>query len=276
MQRFKFFPLLGALAMAAFLIGGTGSAKADVEIPLGNLGIPGDCMSGGSAGYVCGQTETFTDAATGTSLSATAYSGEFTGTGYLTLKTWNNMTMTGTAGSFGESGLGENPMPPGNSCDNGVTGTNGSPNDCEDAQGHSVLVTSSTVLTDVVIGSVQANAEQFELFGFAQGSTTPVAIAGTDMSSDITSANCNYDGSAICTFDLTGDNFYGVGLYELSGINAMASDALITAVSVVPAPPIGRGLPAVLAVGGLLFGAWAWDRSQKRRLPGAVIGHAAA
>ena len=44
-----------------------------------------------------------------------------------------------------------------------------------------------------------------------------------------------------------------------------------------PAPPIGGGLPAALAVGGMLFGVWAWDRSKKRRLLGAAaITHAAA
>jgi hypothetical protein len=32
----------------------------------------------------------------------------------------------------------------------------------------------------------------------------------------------------------------------------------------VPAPAIGHGLPVLLAVGGLLFGAFAWERSKKR------------
>jgi hypothetical protein len=43
-----------------------------------------------------------------------------------------------------------------------------------------------------------------------------------------------------------------------------------------PAPPIGVGLPAVLGVGGLLFGASLLERSKKRRSPGTAIAQAAA
>jgi hypothetical protein len=44
----------------------------------------------------------------------------------------------------------------------------------------------------------------------------------------------------------------------------------------VPAPLIGRGLPVLLAVGGLLFGARLLERSKKRRSLGTAISHAAA
>jgi hypothetical protein len=44
----------------------------------------------------------------------------------------------------------------------------------------------------------------------------------------------------------------------------------------VPAPPIGRGLPVFLAVGGMLFGARLVDRNRKRRLLAAAIPPAAA
>jgi hypothetical protein len=43
-----------------------------------------------------------------------------------------------------------------------------------------------------------------------------------------------------------------------------------------PAPPIGYGLPGVLAVGGLLLGFKLWERGQKRRSLGTTIPHAAA
>jgi hypothetical protein len=43
----------------------------------------------------------------------------------------------------------------------------------------------------------------------------------------------------------------------------------------VPAPSIGRGLPVLLAVGGILFGARLWERSKKRS-SGTAIPHAAA
>jgi hypothetical protein len=70
-------------------------------------------------------------------------------------------------------------------------------------------VESSQLLTDVVIGSVQADAEQFELFGgttLGEGVNTgsPLSIGGhTTFSSE----NCDYsaDGTeATCSFDLSG------------------------------------------------------------------------
>jgi hypothetical protein len=45
--------------------------------------------------------------------------------------------------------------------------------------------------------------------------------------------------------------------------------------TIVPAPLIGHGLPVVLAVGGLLFGAKLLERSKKRRSLGTAIPHAA-
>jgi hypothetical protein len=44
----------------------------------------------------------------------------------------------------------------------------------------------------------------------------------------------------------------------------------------VPAPPIGRGLPVLLAVGSMLFGAKLVERSKKRCSPGSATPHAAA
>jgi hypothetical protein len=44
----------------------------------------------------------------------------------------------------------------------------------------------------------------------------------------------------------------------------------------VPAPPIGRGLPVLLAVGGILFGAKLFARTRRRRWLGTAIPHAAA
>lgn len=43
-----------------------------------------------------------------------------------------------------------------------------------------------------------------------------------------------------------------------------------------PAPPIGHGLPGILAVAGVLFGAGLFERSRKRRSPGTAISPAAA
>jgi len=69
------------------------------------------------------------------------------------------------------------------------------------------------------------------------------------------------------------------GTYNLwyAEVNGLPADLVFNGTVMVPAPPIGQGLPAVIAVGGLLFGAWTWNRSKKRRLLGAAtIAHAAA
>jgi hypothetical protein len=47
-------------------------------------------------------------------------------------------------------------------------------------------------------------------------------------------------------------------------------------VQAVPAPLVGHGLPLVLAVGGVLFGAKLRERRRKRRSFGTAIPHAAA
>jgi hypothetical protein len=50
----------------------------------------------------------------------------------------------------------------------------------------------------------------------------------------------------------------------------------LTITQVVPAPVIGRGLPVILAVGGVLFGAKLLERSKKHRSPGTAPPPAAA
>jgi hypothetical protein len=63
---------------------------------------------------------------------------------------------------------------------------------------------------------------------------------------------------------------YGGGagqLVSLAGVQGLAYEA--------PAPMIGSGFPAVLALGGMLLGANLWGRSKKRRSLGPVIPHAA-
>ena len=44
------------------------------------------------------------------------------------------------------------------------------------------------------------------------------------------------------------------------------ADSFTLQIGAVPAPLIGRGLPLVLAVGGILFGAKLLQRSKKHRL----------
>jgi hypothetical protein len=52
-------------------------------------------------------------------------------------------------------------------------------------------------------------------------------------------------------------------------------DNVVLTPAAVPAPLIGHGLPALLAVAGLLFGATRLERSKKRGSRGATIRHAA-
>jgi hypothetical protein len=58
--------------------------------------------------------------------------------------------------------------------------------------------------------------------------------------------------------------------------NASPNVTFSAQIGTVPAPLIGRGLPVLLAVGGILFGVKVLERSKKRRLLGTAIPHAAA
>jgi hypothetical protein len=60
-----------------------------------------------------------------------------------------------------------------------------------------------------------------------------------------------------------------------STIHIVSGGSVNSVPAVVPAPLIGRGLPVLLAVGGMLFGARLWERSKKRSL-GTGVPHAAA
>lgn len=146
-----------------------------------------------------------------------------------------------------------------------------SPTVCEAGPDTSVLVTSNTPLTDVIIGSVQSDAERFEVFTSTSTSGAPATQLG-GAGFVFTSVNCtaanggSYDGNA-CTLNLPAGTV-SVGLYDLTGVGNAASDTLLSAVSynAVPAPPIGRGLPVVLAIGGILLGTKLWGRSKNRRM----------
>jgi hypothetical protein len=56
------------------------------------------------------------------------------------------------------------------------------------------------------------------------------------------------------------------GTYDLwySEVNGLPATLDTTFTPSVPAPPIGRGLPVLLAAGGILFGAKLWDRGKRR------------
>jgi hypothetical protein len=259
MPKFKYLPLLGALAVAAFVGTGSGSARAG-EISFGNptQPSPNSCVNAaaGQEGQLCGQNLTFD----GTYV-ANGYKGnEFTGNGTLAYTTLKSAPQN----SADESGLGENDNSP-------VMGSTCTDNpDCEIAAGRSVEVSSNgPLLTDVVIGSVQSSSSDvFDLYGFSNGSWSSIALNQTQNGSA---------GGCSTTFDGLSDTCYYNNLsgYSAVGVYDVTGNVLLTAVS--PAPPIGKGLPVILAVGGLLFGVKLWERSKKRRLLGAAaIAHAAA
>ena len=273
MRKLRFISLLGVLAIAALLTAGSRSAFAD-EIYFGNLTPTPTCSTStisGDEGLICGTgssptTETFTSE--GSTLQATGYSDTFSTGANLTLKTWNGTS--GTAGSYGESGIGENALNS-TSCTDNPGGTGATSTPCEIGNNASVALTSTVAIADLIVGSVQG-PEVFDVY-------TGTTVGNLSLwQSDVTSATCTAgpDGSE-CLFQLPVDT-YAVGILDLPATaeNPGQSDVLLTAISLAPAPAIGQGLPVVLAVGGLLFGVWAWDRSKKRHLPGAATTPAAA
>ena len=64
---------------------------------------------------------------------------------------------------------------------------------------------------------------------------------------------------------------YGGSAGELMGLNGVQGQAYETA----PARSIGSGLPSLLAIAGILFGANLSGRSKKRRSPGTAVAHVA-
>lgn len=83
------------------------------------------------------------------------------------------------------------------------------------------------------------------------------------------STNCNSDllpflASGPTSADTTDPIFLAAGTYDLwyTAANG-APEVLETSTVPVPAPPIGKGLPVILAIGGLFFGAQLWGRRKR-------------
>lgn len=248
MSKLRLLPWAGAAAVAALVAGGTGTARAG-EIFLGDFTTPGSCVTQpGDSGGVCNSPLTFT---TG-SVTLTAHG--FSDTTFSTEK-----FLTFRSGHTDESGLGENNTAPGMKCD-GDPGT-GVSTPCEIGNNRSVSITSNTPLIDVVVGSVQS-PERFEVF--VGTGTTPNTQVGGIFTSACTSSPAPGTGlAATCLINLPAGTWMSVGVVDLDSNTTplQASDVLLTAVSV-PAPSIGHGLPALLAVGGMLFGAGFWGRGK--------------
>ena len=106
---------------------------------------------------------------------------------------------------------------------------------------YAIAITETGGFSGVLSGFDLSNVEQFS-YVFAYGCQT--------LPSPITN-NC-----------ATGGDNIGASPFTNTGIT--------------PAPPIGHGLPVLLAVGGLLFGLKLWERNQNRRSLGTALPDAAA
>jgi hypothetical protein len=110
---------------------------------------------------------------------------------------------------------------------------------------------------------------QVTMIGKLNGTTEDEVTFGANTNGPITET-FNWSGINEVYLNSSGGSSAG---YGSSGTQVAMNNLTITPV---PAPLIGRGLPVVLAVGGVLLGAKLSQRSKKRRSPGSVIPHAAA
>jgi len=144
------------------------------------------------------------------------------------------------------------------------------------ANGGSVAITYSNsnpqTSFDLLWGTVDSlNNENLLGLTISAGSAT---ITGADIANIINAAQANAftQGDLNVVVEIAGlPSFTQITATDQSTNSAFEFDPLV-----VPAPPIGHGLAAVLAVCGGLFGFKLWERSKTRRTPGIATPLAAA
>jgi hypothetical protein len=148
----------------------------------------------------------------------------------------------------------------------------------------------SPLFGQIVTGPTSLGFQSIDIYSgasgpgdFGLGATTNASSGNGDLveinqrsgvGNDILDVPAGYvSGSALSdtsTYDNKTFSSLGVrpGTYEWTWGSGTHADSFTLQIgaAAVPAPPIGRGLPVLLAVGGLLFGAKLLERGKRRRL----------
>jgi hypothetical protein len=235
MKKARAMTLAAATAVAGALYVVSPAAKADVIF--GSLTPTPACGPVGTVGSVCGPNETFT---------GTDFPGE----------TVVAHGFTGAPGSDGgNANLTLKPIPLNVLAESGLgvqannTSTTCTDPDCEIVAPQSVSVTRSgnTQITDARIGSVQAG-ETFNFFVQLTEGGAFTLLNAVPIGSTCIGPGFSVAGTDLCRWDAPAGQFrFGVAVQAVTG------DELLTAVSAVPGPIVGAGLPGlVVACGALL------------------------